>query len=1222
MTERLRVDIVNFAFFDADGARLFTGGAERYVLELCRLLDGLGFAPRVVQHANAPFARRHEGFEVVGVPAGTPTDLFAMSAGFAEAIRGAVLVVASPVELATALKTWVPVIGISHGIHWDFDNNYFEMHDTARDAAIVAAVRACKLCVCVDSNFPNWLRCLDAQASSRVRRIPNFVDLAAFAPAPKRFDARLEVLFPRRLCRERGFHDVVEAFDALLPRHADIDLHLCGEGPAGDEALATAFAARHPGRVRWSRLAMDEMPKAYATSHVVLVPTVFAEGTSLSFLEAMATRNALVTTAVGGLAELAVDGWNALVVAPGPKGIVAAVERLASDRALAERLALNALTVAPAFGKDRWLAQWKKVIDEAMPGHLMPLGEVPAAGVAPEGLEGRWRQLEVARDAALAAQRFAEQQNAYSSGELAGIKASTGWALLQQLYRIRFALFPRGSRREAAAKWALHHARTLGSQARRRAERDGARAGIATPAVATLAPASVPTVPTPYAIVCLPSIEWGFRTQRPQQLAKRYAQAGHPVFFAKHSFGAALTAGEVERGIEELELPGVVGANPYKDRLEDDVARTMADALLEHLAARGTGRFVCVVQLPYWAPLAARLRDATGCDVVYDCMDLHAGFSSNSAEAIADEARLFAESDVVVCSSQALVDHARPHARSVALVRNGVDYEHFARVPDRTPSADGTLTIGYYGAIADWFDSELVAGIARLRPHWRIVLVGSTWSADVVPLEAQPGIVLTGEKPYAELPALIADWDCCVIPFLHLPLINATNPVKVYEMLAAGKPVVGVGLPELATIADEGLVALAEGAPAFVEAIERWVAEDSPERRAARRAFASRNTWEVRQKAFDAAIAAIEPKVSIVVVTYNNRALNELCLASLLGDTDWPDLEVVVVDNASTDGTPALLADFAARDKRVRILLNADNKGFAAANNQGAALARGRYLCFLNNDTVVHGAWLRTLVGHLRSHAHLGLVGPVTNAIGNEAKIPVGYADLAGFPAWADAHCAAHRGELDAISMLAFFCVALPRDVWRRVGALDERFGTGMFEDDDYNRRVREAGFDVRLARDSFVHHWQRASFKLLGEDEYLRIYRENQARYARKWSEEGGDALAPLRKVASSAPATVIFPPTVGWAIPLAQRPHHIARVLAQDGYAIVFDCSNAADEVDTLREVEPHLFLYKGSPGALAGLPRSVLWTFTYNYDARDAFPGSVRAIYDWIDDISVFP
>ena len=209
--------------------------------------------------------------------------------------------------------------------------------------------------------------------------------------------------------------------------------------------------------------------------------------------------------------------------------------------------------------------------------------------------------------------------------------------------------------------------------------------------------------------------------------------------------------------------------------------------------------------------------------------------------------------------------------------------------------------------------------------------------------------------------------------------------------------------------------------------------------------------------------------------------------------------------------------------------------------------------------------------------------------------------------------------------MLAFFCVAVPRWVWQVVGPLDERFGTGMFEDDDYNRRVRAAGFEIGLAWDSFVHHWQMASFKLLGDDEYLRLYRENQARYATKWSGyEAGVAGSACRLEAKCRGRTwnSDLRPVRGLGHPPRAAPApHRARA-RREGYVVVFDCTNAADDVDTLREVEPRLFLYKGPPSALADLPRATVWTFSYNYDYRDAFPANVRVVYDWIDDLSVFP
>jgi GT2 family glycosyltransferase/2-polyprenyl-3-methyl-5-hydroxy-6-metoxy-1,4-benzoquinol methylase len=729
---------------------------------------------------------------------------------------------------------------------------------------------------------------------------------------------------------------------------------------------------------------------------------------------------------------------------------------------------------------------------------------------------------------------------------------------------------------------------------------------------------------TPYGVLCLPIIDWAFRFQRPQQLARRFAAKGHPVLYAGHRFGAVLAAEPLETGITGLTLPGNERANVYKDMPTDAEVDRMVDALLDHMASGPQLPWVCVVQLPFWGPVGERLRQRAGCPLIYDCMDDHSGFSTNGEAMLAAEDRLLHDADLVIASSLLLHDKAHAKARRTALIRNAVDYEHFAAVPETHHVTNGNLTVGYYGAIADWFDSGMLAAMARSRPDWRFVLIGSTFSADTAPLTTCPNVLLTGEKPYAELPALIEDWDCCVIPFRRLPLTEATNPVKVYEMLAAGKPIVAVRLPELLPIAQAGNIALADTAEEFVREIEQEVARNDDARQAARRRYASENTWQLRQEALDLAIRELYPLVSVIIVTYNNLALNQLCLDSVFNDTDYPNFEVIVVDNASADGTPAYLKALAY--PRLKVILNQDNRGFSAANNQGLALASGQYVCLLNNDTIVTGAWLSTLVSHLKANPELGLVGPVTNAIDNEARIPVGYRDLLDMPAWAGGHCQRHRGQLEDIPMLAFFCVAMPRAVFEKVGPLDERFGIGMFEDDDYNRRVREAGLTVKLARDAYIHHWQKSSFKLIGEDAYLKIYYENQKKYRAKCAIDSitgtnASKIAGMVEASRHAPGTVIFAPSVGWNIHLFQRPHHLARVLAQDGYVVVFDCSNSYDDVDLIREIEPRLFLFKGEPELLWTLEKSTLWTFTYNYDYRDRFPADTPVIYDWIDDLTVF-
>ena len=136
------------------------------------------------------------------------------------------------------------------------------------------------------------------------------------------------------------------------------------------------------------------------------------------------------------------------------------------------------------------------------------------------------------------------------------------------------------------------------------------------------------------------------------------------------------------------------------------------------------------------------------------------------------------------------------------------------------------------------------------------------------------------------------------------------------------------------------------------------------------------------------------------------------------------------------------------------MICNADNRGFSGANNQGLRAAHGKFLCLLNNDTVVTRGWLSTMIEHLRKMPRAGMVGPVSNMVGNEAKIPVGYTAIADMPRWAADYCRQHDGETQAMKMLGFFCVLLRRELYEQVGEMDEQFGVGFFEDTDYCYRV------------------------------------------------------------------------------------------------------------------------------------------------------------------------
>jgi len=176
------------------------------------------------------------------------------------------------------------------------------------------------------------------------------------------------------------------------------------------------------------------------------------------------------------------------------------------------------------------------------------------------------------------------------------------------------------------------------------------------------------------------------------------------------------------------------------------------------------------------------------------------------------------------------------------------------------------------------------------------------------------------------------------------------------------------------------------------------------------------------------------------------------------------------------------------------------NRGFSAAVNQGLSVARGDVLVLLNNDTLVSSGWIQALCSHL-ADPRIGLVGPVTNCSANEAQIDVPYQTYGGFAEFAAARATQHAGQYTAIPMLTMFCVALRRDTYQCVGPLDERFGVGTFEDDDYSRRARQAGYAIVCAEDVFVHHFGQASFgELVPGGAYAALLDTNRRRFEEKW--------------------------------------------------------------------------------------------------------------------------
>jgi GT2 family glycosyltransferase len=272
----------------------------------------------------------------------------------------------------------------------------------------------------------------------------------------------------------------------------------------------------------------------------------------------------------------------------------------------------------------------------------------------------------------------------------------------------------------------------------------------------------------------------------------------------------------------------------------------------------------------------------------------------------------------------------------------------------------------------------------------------------------------------------------------------------------------------------------------------------------------------VAQTTAVAAVAAVAAATSVVAVAgatlrativipvcnaadYTRACLDELAVRGGAG------LEVVVVDNGSTDATAAVLADH----PDVRVVRNAENRGFAAAVNQGIGVARAPVVCVLNNDTLLTDGWLEPLLAQLEKDPRIALVGPCTSYAKGRQQVDLTggarpLADLAEMRRLAGEWCARERGQIEDVAFLSGFCFVARRADLLPIGGLAAEYGRGTFEDDELCRRLRRAGRRLVVARDSFVWHFGNRTFQALGVD-LQQQQAENWKTFAARHQGDGG---------------------------------------------------------------------------------------------------------------------
>ncbi|MBN1660882.1 MAG: glycosyltransferase family 2 protein [Anaerolineae bacterium] len=233
--------------------------------------------------------------------------------------------------------------------------------------------------------------------------------------------------------------------------------------------------------------------------------------------------------------------------------------------------------------------------------------------------------------------------------------------------------------------------------------------------------------------------------------------------------------------------------------------------------------------------------------------------------------------------------------------------------------------------------------------------------------------------------------------------------------------------------------------------------------------------------------------LGVIVVSWNVRDLLRRCLDSIFTGAGDLEIDVVVVDNASTDGSVAMVrAEF----PQVRLVANDRNVGFTTANNQGLALARGRHLLLLNPDAEIVGDALSTMVDYLDNHPATAVVGPRLaypdgSLQPSRRRFPTfatGLIESTVIQEWSSDNQVLRRYYLadvaddviQSVDWLVGACLVVRRAACEQVGGLDERFFM-YFEELDWCRRYKAAGWDVvYLPTATVIHHEGKSSEQVI----------------------------------------------------------------------------------------------------------------------------------------------
>lgn len=365
-------------------------------------------------------------------------------------------------------------------------------------------------------------------------------------------------------------------------------------------------------------------------------------------------------------------------------------------------------------------------------------------------------------------------------------------------------------------------------------------------------------------IVCVSTQDWNDLWTRKQRFMSWLAQQGNRVLYIEqqlHFLGYFKRLGtrwkratswlDLPRRIEEnlyiYSLPVVLPFSQIYPCINDINYWFIRSVIKKQIQILGFKNPILWTYVPISHRLIGNLGEKF---VIYECVDEFSaskGLVKGETVRLLEE-RLIKKTDLVIVTAQDLLDSKRDMAKNIHLIPNGAEVEHFRKVLSKDTVIPDEIThikhpiVGFLGSISYWIDISLIQQIALSHPEWSILMVGPI-RTDVSKIENMPNVHFLGRKDYQSLPGYVKAFDVCINPYVMDGVAEGCSPLKLYEYLATGKPIVSVDMPEARKFSD--LIKITKSKEEFISGIEFSLKENG-NLTEARLKEAEKHSWNQR----------------------------------------------------------------------------------------------------------------------------------------------------------------------------------------------------------------------------------------------------------------------------------------------------------------------------------------------------------------------------------------